>query len=750
MTYSPLSDLIPSGFALSGVHKEQFELTEDFLDLAARFSEDEGTVLLYSGGHHDLSRYHILGINPLMTLTGYRNEVVVFYNGARYRGSTSSLNFLDTLLQSIHLERNGSDIPIQCGLLGYLSYDLKHEIEEIPHTSVDTLHLPDILLYLHSLLVVHDTKSGQTFLFAPVINGNNQAAEKSIEHFQQRILAKPANNFFTIGNSEPDSNFSRQQYLSAVQRVIDYIKTGDAYQVNLSQRFSVNFSGSSYGYFRQLCQSNPAPFFAYIQGGDHQLVSTSPERFLKRKGGYVETRPIKGTRPRSQNPVEDKHLADELKTSTKDGAELAMIVDLMRNDLGKVCETGSIKVKENKRVEKYSNVFHLVSVIEGQLEQDRNSADIIKATFPGGSITGCPKVRAMEIIDELEPCNRHAYCGSIGYISFHDTMDLSISIRTAIIINDVLLFSVGGGIVYDSTPQAEYEETLHKGRSLLAACNDAKRSSSARETIWLNGRLLPVEEATVPVTDQAVLYGNGFFETIKATRGNLPLLQHHLDRFHLTWQKLFQKAPPQLSWQAVISQVLAANNLENSHAAVKILATRGSRNAAPWDNTLLVSARPYIHRLQTIDKEGIAIGIYPCPRQSPLAEYKTTNYLYYLHAGQWAKENGFDEALISNPDDTISETNTAAVFLVKDSIIIRPQADGALKSVMGVAASKLLKEWGYTIVEQPLNGDKLLQADHVFLANALMGAVPVRSINNRTIQFENNLCQRLNSSLDFL
>ena len=252
-----------------------------------------------------------------------------------------------------------------------------------------------------------------------------------------------------------------------MRRAREYIRQGDIYQVNLSQRFSFPFQGEFYRLLLQLFQRNPAPFYAYLNCGDFQILSTSMERFLLRQGDYLETRPIKGTRPRGRTPDEDEVMAQELMASPKEAAELSMIVDLLRNDLGRVCLGGSVKVKEHKRLEAYENVFHLVSIVTGQLRSNCRHGEIIRATFPGGSITGCPKIRAMEIIDELEPVIRHVYCGSIGYLGLHRNLDLNIAIRTAIACRGQVHFAVGGGIVYDSEEVAEYEETLHKGMTLF-------------------------------------------------------------------------------------------------------------------------------------------------------------------------------------------------------------------------------------------------------------------------------------------
>ena len=277
---------------------------------------------------------------------------------------------------------------------------------------------------------------------------------------------------FSVDRDGLQSNFSRHAYETAVQRIRDYIAAGDVYQVNLSQRFETRFQGNSFGFFRALYERNPAPFFAFLNAGDHQLVSTSPERFLHLQDRRVETRPIKGTRPRCQDPDEDRTMREALEASAKDDAELSMIVDLLRNDIGRVCQGGSVRVAAHKMVEAYENVYHLVSIVEGELDDERDAIDLIRAAFPGGSITGCPKIRSMEIIDELEPDRRHVYTGSIGFISFHGTLDLSIAIRTAVIHRGRMAFSVGGGIVYDSDPADEYDETLHKGRTLVNVCDE--------------------------------------------------------------------------------------------------------------------------------------------------------------------------------------------------------------------------------------------------------------------------------------
>jgi para-aminobenzoate synthetase component 1 len=270
---------------------------------------------------------------------------------------------------------------------------------------------------------------------------------------------------------EPSSNLSREEFISKVRCAQTYIRAGDIYQVNLSQRLTTQGEFSGWELFEKLCAVSPAPFSAFLDCGDFAIASSSPEQFLRLSGSHIQTRPIKGTRPRAADPTRDAQLAYELQTSAKELAELVMITDLLRNDLGKVCEYGSVQVPELVKLEKFAQVQHLVSTVEGRLRNDVTHFAAFSSCFPGGSITGAPKFRAMEIIDELEPISRGPYCGALGYLGFNRESQLSITIRTAICHEGAVHFNVGAGIVADSNPEAEYEETLAKARGFLAAIN---------------------------------------------------------------------------------------------------------------------------------------------------------------------------------------------------------------------------------------------------------------------------------------
>ena len=269
------------------------------------------------------------------------------------------------------------------------------------------------------------------------------------------------------------SNLTRDSFIERVRRSQAYIRAGDIYQVNLAQRFSASWSGTGWQFHEQLAEASPAPFSAFLDCGDFQVASSSPELFLRLSGAHILTRPIKGTRPRSDDPVRDAQLTRELQTSAKEMAELVMITDLLRNDLGKVCEYGSVLVPELVRLERYAHVQHLVSTVEGRMRPDVTHFAAFASCFPGGSITGAPKIRAMEIIDELEPVTRGPYCGAIGYLGFNRESQLSIAIRTAVVKDGAAHFHAGAGIVADSVPEAEYDETLAKAAGFFATVGQA-------------------------------------------------------------------------------------------------------------------------------------------------------------------------------------------------------------------------------------------------------------------------------------
>jgi para-aminobenzoate synthetase component 1 len=436
---------------------------EDLADLFSAVRQRAYAMLLLSGGELDCAGYSLMGWDPFLVLWAKGRQVWVQQDGETRVHEGNPFAVLEEVLRALELPGDTPLAPMAAGGMGFLAYDLKNHLERLPTTASDDLHLPEMVVAFPRRLVVHDRRGG---CFWQVGVTFEDAAGRRLAPEDREIwpLAAPVGPY-RVG--KPQSNFTREAYLQALTRIREYIRQGDVYQVNLTQRFSFPLSGEPYYLFLRLFQVNPAPFYAYLNCGDFQVLSTSMERFLYQRGDYLETRPIKGTRPRGLTPAADEVLRQELAESPKDDAELSMIVDLLRNDLGKVCRPRTVQVKEHKRLEAYQNVYHLVSIVTGQAKPECTAVDILRATFPGGSITGCPKIRSMEIIDELEPHVRHVYCGAIGYLGLHRNLDLNVAIRTAIISQGMGHFAVGGGVVYDSKEEDEYEETLHKGRTLF-------------------------------------------------------------------------------------------------------------------------------------------------------------------------------------------------------------------------------------------------------------------------------------------
>ena len=358
---------------------------------------------------------------------------------------------------ALHRHAGTADFPIGAAI-GYFGYGLKNFVEKLPAKAPDDLGLPDCWFGFYDNLLVFDHGKKKVWEV-----GEAQDAKRSVIH------AAPQ-----ASRSDLHSNFTRDSYRAAILRAQQYIAAGDIYHVNLSQRFQGGVAASPTELYLALRETNPAPYGAYLDIGDAQILSTSPECFLNIRDRHVVTRPIKGTRPRCATVADDARTAAELLASSKDNAELLMITDLERNDLGRVCEFGSVRVRELVRVETYATVHHLVSTVEGTLRSDVNHVDCVRACFPGGSITGAPKIRAMQIIDELEPHARGVYTGAIGFLGYNALAHLNVAIRTVVYQGGRLTFHAGGGIVADSEPDAEYDETFAKAKGILNAIDQLR------------------------------------------------------------------------------------------------------------------------------------------------------------------------------------------------------------------------------------------------------------------------------------
>ena len=425
-----------------------------------------------------LGRYSFIGYDPFLVITSRGEQITVTRPEGQTTFRGNPFATLGALLDEYQMDSDTTPLPFNGGAVGYLSYDLGNFIEVLPTNASDGLRLPECQFGLYDVIIGFDNQTGQGWIISTGFPEKSPPprARRARERLAaaQRKLARPLPPPSPAPEDKPAarglrSGFTREDYLAAVEQARQYIIRGDIFEVNLSQRFEADLYITPDELFRRLRHINPAPFAAYLGFDDVQVVSASPERFLLVHGDRVETRPIKGTRPRGTTPEADQRLAAELLASPKDQAENMMIVDLERNDLGRVCRYGSVRVTELATLETFPSVFHLTSNVVGQLREDAGLIELLKATFPGGSITGAPKIRAMEIIDELEPTQRSVYTGSIGYLGFNGNADLNIAIRTMLVRDGRVYFQTGGAVVYDSDPTTEYRETLDKAYAMFRA-----------------------------------------------------------------------------------------------------------------------------------------------------------------------------------------------------------------------------------------------------------------------------------------
>jgi para-aminobenzoate synthetase component 1 len=444
--------------------------------------------------HSTLGRYSFISADPFDWLWS-RGRRVWLSSAGRVMEDADPLSVLAQRLAVYPGERVPGLPPFQGGAAGLLGYDLCQHLEKLPRPAFDEFEVPDMAVGFYDWVLAHDHQTGRAWLISTGLpepegrqrarraeqrradvkrrllgpHGNGTTAKKIAGNRQALEVARLARQWPVPGLPHLTSNFDRARYLRAASQALDYIQAGDCFQVNLAQRLLAPCPDSPLELYGRLRERNPAPFASYFDLGEFIVASASPERFLRLDQMEIEARPIKGTRPRGTSPAEDEMRMNELLASGKDRAENVMIVDLLRNDLGRVCAYGSVRVPAVCRLESYPYVHHLVSEVRGRLREGLGPVDLLRAAFPGGSVTGAPKVRVMEIIAELEPTARGPYCGSLGYIGFDGTMDTNILIRTLTLGRGWVQFPVGGGIVADSVPEREYEETWHKAAGLLRA-----------------------------------------------------------------------------------------------------------------------------------------------------------------------------------------------------------------------------------------------------------------------------------------
>lgn len=429
------------------------------------FKGKEAIFLDSSKEDKHLSKYSFIGINPYKRFISKGNEVII--DDDKFE-NIDPFDKLEELLNQYKLEYK-SEIPFLSGAIGYFSYDIGRILEKLPDTSEEMMNLPDSIFIFFDNLIIFDLQKQKVYITGC---GQLNKVESSIEGIKNKIICEYECTNQELKSKDIDyhkfqSNFNQSEYEKSLKKLKNYIKEGHVYVANMTRAIWCENNEEPFNIYERLRSVNKAPFSAYMDFGDFQIISSSPERFLSIKDKKVETRPIKGTRPRGANKEEDDKNRNELINSEKDKSELLMIVDLERNDLSKVCKPRSVNVTEMFKIEEYATVFHLVCTIEGILKDDVSSVKCIKECFPGGSITGAPKIRAMEIIEELEKIKRNIYTGSIGYFDLRGNSDFNIVIRTIVKQGNKCCLGVGGGITYESIESEEWFETIDKAKALM-------------------------------------------------------------------------------------------------------------------------------------------------------------------------------------------------------------------------------------------------------------------------------------------
>nr|WP_309148376.1 aminodeoxychorismate synthase component 1 [Providencia stuartii] len=445
------------------------------IDYFTPLAHQPWSMLLHSGNaEHSHNRYDIVVADPIATLTTIGDKTTITHPHSVESSDADPFNLLQQTIEHYAPDHASDDtLPFTGGALGIWSYDLGRRIEKMPHIATTDLSFPDMAVGIYQWALIVDNQEKTVTLFS------YSDTNKRLDWLKKQKASRKTKFALT---SSWHSNMSQEQYHEKIGQIHEYLRSGDCYQINLAQRFQAKYKGNEWDAFLLLTRANRAPFSSFIRLPNNAVISISPERFIQLQDGEIQTRPIKGTLPRLEDEHADAMQVEKLANSPKDRAENLMIVDLLRNDIGRVAQPGTVKVPELFAVEAFPAVYHLVSTITATLDKPYTATDLLRASFPGGSITGAPKIRAMQIIEELEPHRRHGYCGAIGYISFCGKMDTNITIRTLLTDKKRIFCWAGGGIVADSQADKEYQETFDKLRLILPVLGEVEHDD---QTEWV-------------------------------------------------------------------------------------------------------------------------------------------------------------------------------------------------------------------------------------------------------------------------
>lgn len=686
------------------------------------------------------SRYSILACEPIaaFTSTGRTYRIADAAGEVIEEGKGDVLERFENWLghYRVALLADLPDLPFYGGVIGLWSYELGQEIEPAarPKANADRCGA-DMELAVYDAAAIWDHQLGKTWIVGA---GWERPPDEVVAALQRRLAAvvrrEPDASEAEVGAAAIDigrfaSNMTRADYEAAVAEAKQRIAAGEIYQVNVAQAFRCRTGESPADTFLRLRRGNPAPMSAYVDCGRQTILCSSPERFLQLRGRTLSTFPIKGTRPRGATTVDDEAMRAELLQSEKERAELLMIVDLLRNDLGRICAYGSIQVRKLHELQTFRTVHHLVAEIQGTLREQVGPAEILKATFPGGSITGAPKIQAMRLIAALEPESRGAFSGAIGYWSACGRMDLNIAIRTIVCRDGVAAFHVGAGIVSDSVPAAEYEETLHKGKALFQTLAPA-----LRPTQWAiaNGQWVPVDQMAPEPLDPI-----GVYETIRLRGGEPEFFSEHAGRFLAGAGGIGLRGLPDVRTLLRHSRTLARNNAQ----ADGVLRWSAWRTPAGSSWRIEVTP-PRAHASKPTWRAMYSALRLPTPAVVPAR--KTLDRKPWREALQAARAAGYDEAILLSESGEVVEGAITNLFAVVDGKLCTPPlATGALPGIMRARVIELARQVGLEVCETRLSPNQLGHATEVFVTNSLSGIKSLTAIDAVQFPFDFPVAARL-------
>ena len=717
------------------LHKLSFSPAQ-ILSYTPELSHESGFFWLDSN-RSDLAEYSYLGWNPLLELSfSSENQINIHNNsGLDLSQLTSPFELLDKLTDTY--AHNDISIPFLGGWVVALSYDYAHKIEDLPPVKNET---PSIMGFYETILIIRHA-TNEVFLSTSSIHTScKQQRETFFNKLTacQQVINKQANAAACFEAEALMSELTPEQYDDKLKTVLNHIQSGDTYQINLSYRLTANYSGDNFLLYQKLRKSNAAPYSAYYHNKQLDILSCSPELFLSKRGNSVITKPIKGTRPKFNDPKLDQAQSIELYNSSKERAELTMIVDLERNDLSKIAIPGTVSTSSELQLEPFATVQHLVARVECLLPDNTKPSELIYATFPGGSITGAPKRKSIEIINVIENSPRGLYTGILGFFSLNGCADFNILIRSIVAQNQTLTIGTGGGIVADSNSELEFKETKTKIEIIADIIKNTTQECSQDKLIFLNDRLINLSNTEI---DQ-IATDPGVFDTICFNNQKLSATDLHIERFKLACLKEGLSFPTQISAQIdhICAQLAEAKRL--SSGALRISLTRATGDSSLTN--LMIQVRPNSYNSAQYSRGLDLTCSIQERRLTDICNLKLSNRSTYIIARKQAQQAGFDDVLFHSETGQIYEASYSNFFLIKHGTIYTPPANGLiLAGIMQKQVLAFCNQNKIPFCETELNINKLTEFESCFITNVIMRVMPVRSINELCFDVNHPILRKL-------